>query len=133
MCTPTQTVSTLHSMCLILCLSSLLAPCDVALDLYLAIDSTKTLGENGHNTMKTWAERLVDLFNIGTTASNGVTRVEAIQFWGKNPSFFVPDSHAEVDIRLGDYKDKNDLKEKIKGLTLWLSCVTKYHIGQLSQ
>ena len=107
----------LACLCLILCLFSILAPCDVALDLYLAIDSTKTLGQNGHNTMKTWAERLVDLFNIGTTASSGVTRVEVIQFWGSRSSFRYPDSHAEVDIGLGVYTDKDDLKEKIKGLT----------------
>ena len=112
----------LACLCLILCLFSILAPCDVAIDLYLAIDSTKTLGQNGHNTMKTWAERLVDLFNIGTTASSGVTRVEVIQFWGNNPSFVVPDSQAVVDIGLGVYTDKDDLKEKIKGLT--------YHHGE---
>ena len=72
--------------------------------------------------MKTWAETLIDLFDIGTTASSGVTRVEVIQFWGKKPSFFVPDSQAVVDIRLGGYKDKNDLEEKIKGLI--------YHHGE---
>ena len=91
--------------------------CEVAVDLYLAVDSTKTLGQDGHNTMKTWAETLVDLFDIGTAASSGVTRVEVTQFWGNNPNFVVPDSHAEVDIGLGGYNDKNDLKEKIKGLT----------------
>ena len=110
-------------LCLICCLFFLpCIVCEVAVDLYLAVDSTKTLGQDGHNTMKTWAETLVDLFDIGTTASSGVTRVEVTQFWGNNPSFVVPDSHAEVDIGLGGYNDKNDLKEKIKGLI--------YHHGE---
>ena len=114
----------LACLCLILCLFvfSLLAPCDVALDLYLAIDSTKTLGQNGHNTMKTWAEKLVDLFNIGTTRSSGLTEVEVIQFWGSKASESHPDSHAVVDIPLGDYANKADLEKKIKSL--------KYHNGE---
>lgn len=30
-------------------------------------------------------------------------RVEVIQFWGNESSIHAPDSHAEVDIHLGDY------------------------------
>ena len=75
------------------------------MDLYLAIDSTRTLGENGHEKKKRWAVNLVNEFDITSshTPLDGFTRVEVIQFWGNSPSIHAPDSHAEVDIHLGDY------------------------------
>lgn len=90
------------------------------MDLYLAIDSTRTLGENGHEKIKRWAANLVNEFDISTsshTPLDGFTRVEVIQFWGNSPSIRAPDSHAEVDIHLGDYTNKADLKDKIKNLS----------------
>ena len=107
--------------CLLVCARfsvcfSLLAPCVVTLDLYIAIDSTGTLGENGHQTMRTWAKNIVDLFNIGTTPSSGTTRVEVIQFWGRKSSVRNPDSQATVDIPLSGYDDKSDLEDKIEKL-----------------
>ena len=66
--------------------------------------------------MKRWTQDLLDLFNISATSLNESTRVEVIQFWGASPRKLAPDSHAEVDIRLGDYTNKEDLKNKIKNL-----------------
>ena len=86
----------------------------------MAIDSTGTLGENGHEKIKRWAANLVNEFDISTsshTPLDGFTRVEVIQFWGNSPSIHAPDSHAEVDIHLGDYTNKADLKDKIKNLS----------------
>ena len=79
------------------------------------------MGKNGHDIMKTWAENLVDKFNIGTTLESGSTEVEVIQFWGSSASKHHPDSHAVVDIPLGHYANKSDLEKRIKSL--------KYHNG----
>ena len=85
----------------------------------MAVDSTGTLTDAGHTTMKKWAKDLVDLFPL-TTSSNRpldeVTRVEVIQFWAKG--IFKKDarSQAVVDIKLGNYNNKEDLKNKIDNL-----------------
>lgn len=72
--------------------------------------------------MKTWAENLVDKFNIGTTLSSGSTEVEVIQFWGSSASKRQLHSNAVVDISLGNYTNKSDLIKKIESL--------KYHNGE---
>ena len=62
---------------------------------------------------------LVDKFSIGTnkdTNLTGLSRVDVIQFWGKSPFKSDPESQATVDIELGNYADKNDLKKKIENL-----------------
>ena len=66
--------------------------------------------------MKRWTQDLVDLFNISPTPSSGSTRVEVIQFWGASLDPENPQSHAEVDIGLGDYTNKENLKNKINNL-----------------
>ena len=74
--------------------------------------------------MKTWAENLVDKFNIGTTLESGSTEVEVIQFWGSSASKRQPHSNAVVDISLGNYTNKSDLEKRIKSL--------KYHNGKIT-
>ena len=99
---------------------SLLAPCNVALDLYFAIDSTNTLTEAGHTTMKKWAVDLVDAFPLNTSSNpaplDEVTRVEVIQFWANGVLKRNACSQAVVDINLGDYNSKEDLENKINSL-----------------
>ena len=93
--------------------------CEAGVDLYFLIDSTKSLGENGHEMMRRWAANLVDNFVIGTNNSTdltGLTRVAVIQFWGKTSILRNPDSRVEVDIELGNYANKNDLDQKIRSL-----------------
>ena len=83
----------------------------------MAIDSTKTLGEQGHNTVKTWAKDLVDLFSIGTKVESNSSRVGVIQFWGEGSSKINPESRARVEIELdGGYDNKADLEKKITNL-----------------
>ena len=89
------------------------------MDLYFVIDSTRTLGSNGHAAMRKMAVDLVDRFSIGTnqdTDLTGLSRVDVIQFWGESPFISDPDSKATVDIELGNYADKNDLEQKIESL-----------------
>ena len=93
--------------------------CEAGVDLYFLIDSTGSLGINGHETMKRWAADLVDNFAIGTSNSTdltGLTRVAVIQFWGRLTSLRNPDSRVDVDIQLGNYANKNDLDQKILSL-----------------
>ena len=62
---------------------------------------------------------LVDKFAIGTnqdTNLTGLSRVDVIQFWGESPFKSDPGSQATVDIELGNYADKSDLKKKIESL-----------------
>ena len=99
--------------------------CEAGVDLFFAIDSTATLGQNGHAEMRRMAVDLVDKFAIGTKNVNnldGLTRVDVIQFWGQSSLLRNPNSQATVDIELGNYADKNDLKQKIKSLN--------YHNGR---
>ena len=89
------------------------------MDLFFLIDSSTSLGKNGHDTMKRWAVNLVDNFVIDTSNSTGLTgltRVAVIQFWGRSISKKHPDSHVEFHIQLGDYFNKNDLDQKIRSL-----------------
>ena len=83
----------------------------------MAIDSTYTLGEQGHKTVTTWAKDLVDLFSIGTKVESNSSRVGVIQFWGKSASKINPGSQARVEIELdGGYDNKADLERKITNL-----------------
>ena len=83
----------------------------------MAIDSTDTLGKEGHNTTKTWAKDLINLFSIGTKVESNSSRVGVIQFWGASSSKRNPQSHAVVDIDLnGGYANKIDLQNKITNL-----------------
>ena len=83
----------------------------------MAIDSTNTLGKEGHNRAKTWANDLINLFTIGTQLESSSSRVEVIQFWGASASKRNPQSHAVVDIDLnGGYANKIDLQNKITNL-----------------
>ena len=93
--------------------------CEAEVDLYFVIDSTRTLGSNGHAAMRKMAVDLVDRFSIGTnqdTDLTGLSRVDVIQFWGESPFRSNPGSQATVDIELGNYADKSDLKKKIENL-----------------
>ena len=69
--------------------------------------------------MRKMAVDLVDKFSIGTnqhTDLTGLSRVEVIQFWGESSSKRNPRSQATVDIELGNYADRNDLKQEIESL-----------------
>ena len=94
-------------------------PCKAEVDLYFVIDSTGTLGSDGHAAMRKMAVDLVNKFAIGTnqdTDLTGLSRVDVVQFWGKSPFRSDPESQATVDIELGNYADKSDLKKKLKNL-----------------
>ena len=111
-------------MCVLDCFLFFLSPivsiqCDPGVDLFLVVDSTATLGRNGHATMREWAVNLVDRFSIGTNQDeslDGLTRVEVIQFWGESPNRRNPMSRTTVDIKLGEYANKNDLERQIGNL-----------------
>ena len=93
--------------------------CEAGVDLYFVIDSTATLGSDGHEIMRRWAANFVDDFAIGTSNSSnltGLARVAVIQFWGRSPFIRNPDSQATVDIELGNYADMDDLKQQIENL-----------------
>ena len=99
--------------------TAIVTNCEAGVDLFFAIDSTATLGQNGHAAMRRMAVDLVDKFAIGTKNDNnldGLTRVDVIQFWGQSASIRNPNSQATVDIKLGNYADKNDLEQKIETL-----------------
>ena len=96
-----------------------MSQCEAGVDLYFVIDSTGTLGPDGHAAMRRWAANLVDGFAIGTSNSTdltGLARVGVIQFWGQSAFRSYPDSQAMVDIELGNYADKDDLKQQIGNL-----------------
>ena len=96
-----------------------LSQCDPGVDLFFVIDSTGTLGVNGHATMREWAANLVDKLAIGTNEDeslDGLTRVEVIQFWGEGALISHPMSKTSVDIKLGEYINKTDLKQQIRNL-----------------
>ena len=96
-----------------------LPQCDSGVDLFFVIDSTGTLGTNGHATMREWAANLVDKLTIGTNEDeilDGLTRVEVIQFWGEGFLRTDPMSKTSVDIKLGEYINKTDLKQRIRNL-----------------
>ena len=85
----------------------------------MVIDSTGTLGVNGHATMREWAVNLTDKLAIGTNhdeSLDGLTRVEVIQFWGEGAFITDPKSKTSVDIELGEYINKTDLKQRIRNL-----------------
>ena len=85
----------------------------------MVIDSTGTLGVNGHATMREWAANLVDELTIGSNddeSLDGLTRVEVIQFWGEGFLKSDPKSKTSVDIELGEYTNKTDLKQQIRNL-----------------
>ena len=74
---------------------------------------------NGHATMREWAVNLVDKLTIGTNDDeilDGLTRVEVIQFWGESPFKTDPKSNTSVDIKLGEYINKTDLKQQLRNL-----------------
>lgn len=94
--------------------------CSPSIDLFFLIDSTGTLGKEGHAKMRLWAVKLVDNFAIGTNQNqslSGLTRVEVIQFWGASPFKSDPEPQVSVDIELGNYSDKKKhLLQKIRDL-----------------
>ena len=122
-----------------ICVSLLATSCRCgALDLYFVIDSTCTLGSDGHAAIRKMAVNLVDKFVIGTnqdTNLNGFSRVCVIQFWGESPFIFNPDSQATVDIELGNYADKNDLEQKIENLEYksGLSAIIPHGLAKLNE
>lgn len=128
-------------MCVLDCFLLLSSPiastqCDPGVDLFIVVDSTATLGRNGHATMREWAANLVDKFPIGTNQDeslDGLTRVEVIQFWGESPSRRNPMSRTSVDIKLGGYTNKTDLKRQIRNLSYrnGLSTIIPHGLGTL--
>ena len=85
----------------------------------MAIDSTNTLGEAGHTTIKKWAADLVEMddFSINPNAPLAErSRVEVIQFWANGVLKRTARSQAVVDIQLEDYDSKEDLENKINSL-----------------
>ena len=85
----------------------------------MVIDSTGTLGVNGHARMREWAVNLTDKLVIGTNddeSLDGLTRVEVIQFWGESSFKTDPKSNTSVDIKLGEYINKTDLKQQLRNL-----------------
>ena len=89
------------------------------MDLYFVIDSTGTLGPDGHAAVRERVVNIVKNFSIGTngdTDLTGLSRVEVIQFWGESPFKRDPKSQATVDIELGNYANKSDLEQKIESL-----------------
>ena len=112
--------------------------CEAAVDLYFAIDSTGTLGSDGHAAMRKMAVDLVDKFAIGTnqdTDLTGLSRVDVIQFWGASAVPSNPDSHVMVDIELGNYADKKDLEQKIESLDYkkGLSTIIPHGLSKLNE
>ena len=106
----------------VICLSPLAVrpQCEAEVDLYFLIDSTNTLGDDGHEKMRNMVVNLVNEIPIGTnqdTDLTGLSRVDVIQFWGVGTFFDTAVRRATVDIELGNYADKTDLLEKIKNLT----------------
>jgi len=118
--------------------TAIVTNCEAGVDLFFAIDSTATLGRNGHAAMRRMAVELVDKFAIGTKTDNnldGLTRVDVIQFWGQSPSIRNPNSQATVDIELGNYADKNDLEQKIASLNYkrGLSTIIPHGLAKLNE
>ena len=92
-------------------------PCRVSADIYFVIDSTRDMGQNGFNVLRSWMANFVNEFDIGSgnNPKPEVTRIGVVEFWAEG--YFYPRIRmSEVPIPLGDYNDKADLINKINAL-----------------
>jgi len=103
----------------------------VSADIYFVIDSTKSLGGNDFDLLRSCTASFVDKLDIasGDIPRPGTTRVGIVEFWGKG--FFFPffTRWSEVRVKLGDYNNKADLINKINALPYMAGTVTYIESG----